>query len=287
MTPIYTISEMTPVYTVSEMTYVDVTDFQTVIGQEPEQWDALVDNTDNLFHGFSHVDQMIATIINNHVGRADRVCIKGLDNYQRHKFYKGLSLDIDFDKQRLTTGETDIRIHLTSGQQINHLWTIPSYSDFNRKYNIPEILDDPSAPENIRTFYHRINIPTDAISTTSRVLLQVTLDEYIRFQKLSRWYFIMVNSMVRNPESRRRLPSLYWISPNGFTQRGGHQPQRIAVQTPAPPVQTVTNVEERNRTRTSNRNIRLELSDMVFDIKDKISDQEFKIIMDKMSEFLC
>ena len=264
---------MTPVYEVSNgMTQVDVNDFAAVIGQDINQWDALVDNTDDIFCGFSYVDRTIATIINNHVGRADRVRIIGLDNNQRHKFYKGLSLDIHFTKERVhrmfePPGTPhcgcNIIIHLTSTE--HPLWTIPSYSEYNRKYCHPEILDDPSAPENPRTFYHRIDLIAGAYTIHSELRNVVTLEEYIRFEKLSRWYWIIRREHV-NQLNRRRVPG-HRLHP--------HNPAHIAYQASLrPPSQ-------------KNKNIRLELSDMVFDIKDKISDAEFKVIMDKMLEFVC
>ena len=267
---------MTPVYEVSNgMTQVDVNDFAAVIGQDINQWDALVDNTDDIFCGFSYVDRTIATIINNHVGHADRVRIIGLDNNQRHKFYKGLSLDIHFTKDRLVPDltlvpegstpprECNIIIHLTSTE--HPLWTIPSYSEYNRLYCHPEILDDPSAPENPRTFYQRINLPPGALTESSQLRNVVTLEEYIRFEKLSRWYWIIRREHV-NQLNRRRVTG-HWLHP--------HNPAQIAYQASLrPPSQ-------------KNKNIRLELSDMIFDIKDKISDAEFKVIMDKMLEFVC
>lgn len=254
---------MTPVYTVSNgMTQVDVHDFATVIGQDINQWDALVDNTDDIFCGFSYVDRTIATIINNHVGRADNVCIKGLNNYQRHKFYKGLSLDIHFTKNRQVPNQCDIIIHLTSTE--HPLWTIPSYSEYNSLYCHPEILDDPSAPENPRTFYHSINLTPGSLTDSSQLRNVVTLQEYIRFEKLSRWYWIIQRQHVHILNNRNwRLP---------------HHPHHT------------TQITYQARLRSpmvNNRNIRLELSDMIFDIKDKISDAEFKVIMDKMLEFVC
>lgn len=259
---------MTPVYEVSNgMTQVDVHDFATVIGQDINQWDALVDNTDDIFCGFSYVDKTIATIINNHVGRADRVRIIGLNNNQRHKFYKGLSLDIHFTKDRqvpnLLPNQCDIIIHLTSTE--HPLWTIPSYSEYNRLYCHPEILDDPSAPENPRTFYHRVDLIAGAYTLHSELRNVVTLEEYIRFEKLSRWYWIIRREHV-NQLNRRRVTGR-WLHP--------HNPAQIAYQA------SLRSPSQKNK------NIRLELSDMIFDIKDKISDAEFKVIMDKMLEFVC
>ena len=251
---------MTPVYEVSNgMTQVDVHDFATVIGQDPIQWDALVDNTDDIFCDFSYVDRTIATIINNHVGRTDNVCIKGLNNYQRHKFYKGLSLDIHFTKERQVPNQCDIIIHLTSTEQ--PLWTIPSYSEYNRLYCHPEILDDPSAPENPRTFYQRINLTPGALTESSQLRIVVTLQDYIRFEKLSRWYWIIRRQHVHILNNRN------WLHPHHTTQ--------------------ITYQARLRSPMVNNRNIRLELSDMIFDIKDKISDAEFKVIMDKMLEFVC
>ena len=258
---------MTPVYEVSNgMTQVDVNDFATVIGQDINQWDTLVDNTDDIFCGFSYVDRTIATIINNHVGHADRVRIIGLDNNQRHKFYKGLSLDIHFTKERVhrmfePPGTPhcgcNIIIHLNSTEY--PLWTIPSYSEYNRKYCHPEILDDPSAPENPRTFYHRIDLIAGAYTIHSELRNVVTLEEYIRFEKLSRWYWIIrrehVNQLNRRPIYTADAQIAYQASLRSPSQK--------------------------------NKNTRLELSDMIFDIKDKISDAEFKVIMDKMLEFVC
>ena len=293
---------MTPVYAVSNgMTQVDVHDFATVIGQDPNQWDALVDNTDDIFCGFSYVDRTIATIINNNVGRADNVCIKGLNNNQRHKFYKGLSLDIHFTKERVhvpyevshrastpwgvNTHGCNIIIHLTSTQR--PLWTIPSYSQYNRQYCHPRVLDDPSAPENPRTFYHNINIPPGSLVSTSTGKINVTLQEYIRFEKLSRWYWIIHRQHVHsqnhpqiayqdivlgNPIPLMQPPT---VTPN-FTEAVVRQAYR-----------TRLNHNELRNTNSTNRNVRLQLSDMIFDIKDKISDSEFKIIMDKMLEFVC
>jgi hypothetical protein len=259
---------MTPVYEVSNgMTQVDVHDFAAVIGQDINQWDALVDNTDDIFCGFSYVDKTIATIINNHVGRADRVRIIGLDNNQRHKFYKGLSLEIHFTKDRqvpnLLPNQCDIIIHLTSTE--HPLWTIPSYSEYNRLYCHPEVLDDSSAPENPRTFYHRIDLTPGSLTYSSQLRNVVTLEEYIRFEKLSRWYWAIRREHV-NRLNRRRVTG-HWLHPRN--------PAQIAYQASLrPPSQ-------------KNKNIRLELSDMIFDIKDKISDAEFKTIMDKMVEFVC
>ena len=262
---------MTPVYEVSNgMTQVDVNDFAAVIDHLTDSaaqgWDALVDNTDDIFCGFSYVDKTIATIINNHVGRADRVRIIGLDNNQRHKFYKGLSLDIHFTKERVhrmfePPGTPhcgcNIIIHLNSTEY--PLWTIPSYSEYNRKYCHPEILDDPSAPENPRTFYHRIDLIAGAYTIHSELRNVVTLEEYIRFEKLSRWYWIIrrehVNQLNRRPIYTADAQIAYQASLRSPSQK--------------------------------NKNTRLELSDMIFDIKDKISDAEFKVIMDKMLEFVC
>ena len=274
---------MTPVYEVSNgMTQVDVHDFATVIGQDINQWDARVDNTDDIFCGFSYVDRTIAIIINNHVGRADRVRIIGLDNNQRHKFYKGLSLDIHFTKERVhrmfePPGTPhcgcNIIIHLNSTEY--PLWTIPSYSEYNRRYCHPEILDDPSAPENPRTFYQRINLTPGALTESSQLRIVVTLEEYIRFEKLSRWYWIIRREHVNQLNRRQRI-----------------HPAQIASQRPTPnftqaDVRQAYSTRIENDARRNNRNVRLQLSDMVFDIKDKISDSEFKVIMDKMLEFVC
>lgn len=271
---------MTPVYEVSNgMTRVDVHDFAAVIGQHTDQWDALVDNTDDIFCGFSYVDKTIATIINNHVGRADRVRIIGLNNNQRHKFYKGLSLDIHFTKDRqvpnLLPNQCDIIIHLTSTE--HPLWTIPSYSEYNRKYCHPEILDDPSAPENPRTFYHRIDLIAGAYTIHSELRNVVTLEEYIRFEKLSRWYWIIHRENVNQLHLRQAQIASQRRAPR-FTQADLRWAEQHT--------QRIYSDERRNSSST-NRNVRLQLSDMIFDIKDKISDAEFKVIMDKMLEFVC
>lgn len=282
---------MTPVYEVSNgMTQVDVNDFAAVIDHLTDSaaqgWDALVDNTDDIFCGFSYVDKTIATIINNHVGRADRVRIIGLDNNQRHKFYKGLSLDIHFTKERVhrmfePPGTPhcgcNIIIHLNSTEY--PLWTIPSYSEYNRKYCHPEILDDPSAPENPRTFYHRIDLIAGAYTIHSELRNVVTLEEYIRFEKLSRWYWIIRREHVNQLNQQQRIHTAQISSqrptPN-FTQADVRQAYRTRIYS-----------DERRNANSNNRNVRLQLSDMVFDIKDKISDAEFKVIMDKMLEFVC
>jgi hypothetical protein len=253
---------MTPVYTIAGIKYVDISDFVQMISRLTITWDALITNTDNPFYDFTFVDQTISTIINNHIGRTDCVVITGLNSNQRHAFYKGLTLDIPYSKNRINNDVCNINIHLTS--TYSPLWTIPSFSEYNLTYCISDILDDPFAPENFRTFYHDINIPNEHITTTSTNRIPVNLSQYIRFKRISRWY-----------ECKRRISQI--------------TASRTPLLTPENVIQGASALyNNRSRTTHSNKNrtVRLELSDMVFDIKDKITDSDFKSIMDKLQELI-
>jgi hypothetical protein len=261
-----------------------------------------IQDSNDMFYGFSYGDKTIIEILQYHREFYDRLSNQDfsrvphaieIDSLQsNHQFmliYNTLKkLQIDFTEQTsYYTGDDRFSIDLSK------LWQIPSLSNFTEKYeNIYNISANlPNHP--IRLFYRTIYSSLNSRNIrTDTPFINIDFDTYFQYIKL----FNDISNNLNNNNNINTaiitndhiINNYNWLHPD-LIQNTSRQ-QSINPSLPSPiSTNHVSNqpYSSVNTSRSSTSNaptILSEISDIVFDIKENISDSQYMDLMNKLSQ---
>ena len=215
-------------------------------------------------------------LVYNNYTNTDYIIIDGLNTTERHFFYKNVSeLGLKFTKYDYNRDYTPrtkvITVHFPRETHIpNHA----TYNGINRYTNIkPQII----------TY---CNFVKDSLDTNLSSQLNIrsthipaTIEQHLTYNAISFYCMYLPPLIIRGPPISRE-PSI------------SHEPSisrvpsisRMPSLSRAPSIVRSRTINDNSSNNQHNSKIRLELSDIIFDIKDKITDIEFINIMQKLSQ---
>lgn len=253
--------------------------FPTPTGREPvTYWNELIQDEGCLWNGITYVEKTLLLLIDEciHTRSEDGsfllnytnfsyMHITGLTPYQRHNFYKSFpNICLDFSKSRRMGTDCDIVIKLN-----RQFFTITSYrklmeirNSLGRYGHIPI--------EIVREFYEneeRNQRLVNSLVTTADNILCSNPITYALYKKMLNY----------NPPIPR-------ISNNNLNnvhifQQGPFGRLSVNYNTPAP---TIRNTE--HKFVNQNKKIQLELADIIFDVKDSMTDNQYKTLMETLAK---
>jgi hypothetical protein len=261
-----------------------------------------IQDSNDMFYGFSYGDKTIIEILQYHREFYDRLSNQDfsrvphaieIDSLQsNHQFmliYNTLKkLQIDFTEQTsYYTGDDRFSIDLSK------LWQIPSLSNFTEKYeNIYNISANlPNHP--IRLFYRTIYSSLNSRNIrTDTPFINIDFDTYFQYIKL----FNDISNNLNNNNNINTaiitndhiINNYNWLHPDLIQNTSRQQSINPSLPSPISPNHVSNlpyNSVNTSRSSTSNpHTILSEISDIVFDIKENISDSQYMDLMNKLSQ---
>ena len=215
----------------------------------------IVENTDSIFHSFSYLIQHLFTLIDTAIP-CQTFIIKGLTVPQRHDFYVELSeIGIHYTKNRYLDDDnnhcTDICISTVD------IWSVPDYR------TNPELAIYQHHINVFNAFYSHINnLFTTRTAANGNII--VSLENFLKFK---RKFALAVTSYNHN----RYINYNNIINNNNivYTQTLRHITTPIS-----------SNCQP---CVSQNTKIKHQLADLIFDIKDNLTDCMYKEILEKIA----
>lgn len=242
--------------------------FPTPTGREPvTYWGAPIQDENSPWKGFTYAEKTFLLLIDEciHTRSEDGsfllnytnfsyMHITGLTPYQRHNFYKSFpNIYPDFSKSRGLGSDCDIVIKLN-----RQFFNITSYrklmeiSGVLGRYNV-------LSREVVREFYEneeRNGRLVNSLVTTADNILCSNPITYALYKRMinNRNITISRTSVVFSPNS--------WLHPTNIH----------------------TSIKHNVRAENQNKKIQLELADIIFDVKDSITDNQYKTLMETLAK---
>ena len=218
-------------------------------------WREINNIRNDIFEGFTNIISIIAKTIDalnniNVTNNYPTLVISNISSGYRRIIYKEFdNFGIKYHKVIKNTinnvDNVDILIN------INNIWTIEDFTLNIYSITFPNTRFQSS--DDIYNFYSSITI----LNITPERKIIVSLYDYIKYRK---FFFPLSPAHILSNQ-------LFLHSFNSF-------PRTLA--------QIESN--QSNQSNQSNDKIKFEISDLIFDIKDKLSDKEFKFILEKLQQ---
>ena len=259
-----------------------------------------IQDSNDMFYGFSYGDKTIIEILQYHRELHDRLSnqdfsrvphaieIDSLQNNQEFMMiYNTLKkLQINFTEISYS-GDNVFSINLSK------LWEIPSLSYFTDKYeNIYNISANlPNHPIRLfyRTIYRSLNSRNISVDTP---FINIDFDTYFQYIKL---FNDISNNLNHNNNINTAIitndyiiNNYNWLHPDLIQNTSRQQSINPSLPSPISPLDVSNqpyNSVNTSQSSTSNApTILSEISDIVFDIKENISDSQYIDLMNKLSQ---
>lgn len=258
-------------------------------------WRTKINDTTSRFYGFSHLIYHLFTLIDSHLP-CDSITLKNLNVHSRCDIMAELdefdilySIDSDDNTERTLDTEPDICINTSQ------LWTIPdirltwmldlyqqNIDIFNRFYS------------SVSTIWP--NYSSSSLISASIGGISVSLDNFIQFKNILSNTINSYNIQWEEDTTTDQSPDPFSLSPTRAVDLGmtfttyeasrdsrTWQPSSPTI-SPPPIFSTQQILHSDNTTHSNNYTIKHELADLIFDIKDTLSDSQYKLILDKIAD---
>lgn len=256
---------MTPAHVHEEQQHCVITDFaqtfECATGLPMTSWRDIVEDSYSIFHSFSYLIQHLLSLIDNDF-HFQTFIIKGLTVLQRRDFYVELSeIGIHFTKNRYLNYNrnmcTDICISTAN------VWSVPDYR------TTPELAIYQHHINVFNTFYSRVdNLLITRTDANGNII--VSLENFLKFKR------IFADAL--SSYNQRRYINYNNINNNYIINNIVYMPNQ--------PSSTTTSAIQRQHCRScvsSNNKIKHQLADLIFDIKDDLTDCMYKEILEKIA----
>ena len=218
----------------------------------------IVEDSHSIFHSFSYLIQHLLSLIDSYT--CEIFIIKGLTVSQRRDFYIELSqIGIHYTKNRYLDDNnnhcTDICISITN------IWSVPDYR------TTPELAIYRHHINVFNAFYSHIdNLLTTRTGSNGNII--VSLENFLKFKRK----FALAVSSYNNY--------------NNYNNINNYIINNIVYMPNQPSATTATAATQRPLGQpcvSSNTKIKHRLADLIFDIKDDLTDAMYKEILEKIA----
>lgn len=258
---------MSPQQFGNEMQHYVLTDFYQTFerhtGLNMTEWCDIVEDSNSIFYSFSylieHLFSLIDTVKRNYP--CQTFTIKGLTVLQRKDFYVELSkIGIQFTKYKYLDDNrnhcTDICISTVDIWSVPDLRTTPELAIYQHRINV------------FNTFYSRIeNSLTTRIIANGNII--VSLSNFLKFKRIFADTVSSYNRYRYNNINNNYIINNIVYMPNQHTVANSYTTYPIH-----PQYQPCV---------SSNTKIKHQLADLIFDIKDHLTDAMYKDILEKIT----
>ena len=253
---------MFPAYLGNERSNHVITDFAQTFERETglpiTSCREIVEDSHSIFHSFSYLIEHLFSLIDSAIP-CQTFIIKGLTVPQRRDFYVELSeIGIHFTKNRYLDDDhnqcTDICI------SIANIWSVPDYR------TIPELAIYQYRINVFNAFYTRVdNLVTTRAAANGNII--VSLENFLKFKR------IFADALYSYNHNR-------YINYNNINNN--YIINNIVYMQNQPAVATTAG-QRPHCVVSSNTKIKHQLADLIFDIKDDLTDCMYKEILEKIA----
>ena len=208
-------------------------------------WMTYIHDPDSVFNSYSSIIELVCNFIDDNIGMNEEIVLINLTSPQRNQIYRQLSeIGIRFIKNNNPPKSISVSTH--------NVWTVPFIPRHTSPHNYPIYWNSISTD-----FYNQLR-DTVTIYDRSTNNMVVTIEQFFEFKKNDRW-----------SRNQHRLNS-YTDSTElfGFSD--------VLVQN------TVSH--DTFEQETDNMQKKLDISDLLFDIKEKITSGQYKELMEKLAD---
>ena len=259
-----------------------------------------IQDSNDMFYGFSYGDKTIIEILQYHREVHDRLSNQDFSRIPHAIEIDSLQNNQEFmmiynTLKKLQINFTEISYSGDNGFSINlsKLWEIPSLSNFTEKYeNIYNISANlPNHPIRLfyRTIYRSLNSRNIRVDTP---FINIDFDTYFQYIKL---FNDISNNLNHNNNINTAIitndyiiNNYNWLHPDLIQNTSRQQSINPSLPSPISPLDVSnqpSNSVNTSQSSTSNApTILSEISDIVFDIKENISDSQYMDLMNKLSQ---
>jgi len=241
--------------------------FQRDYGLTTRSWCDIINNPNSIFDGFSNLIEHLFALIDSDIP-SQSFTIKGLNTTQRRDFYIELSnigINYSTNQNYHDNGNqsTDICINTIN------MWSVPDYR------TTPELAIYQYSQHRFDSFYSGLTLISRINTQVPYSLLMVSLENFLEFKRI----FIDAHSLISYNSHIINNIIIYDNNPISATTTAVPDANSIPHATAATAVQS----KNYSSDLLTNNKIKLQLADLIFDIKDNLSDAMYKDILDKIA----